>query len=64
MSKPKRIDTIPRGVIPGIAKGEDRQARHAEPAQRAQIDKGISDRAKAADTPVARGVSEKAHNVN
>lgn len=62
--KRERHDSIPRGVIPALAKDEDRRARRLSADALERYDDGISMRASASRTPAARGVDAKQHNVN
>ena len=59
-----RHDSIPKGVMPALAKGEDRRARQLSGKAAEKYDDGISMRATASRTPAARGVDAKQHNVN
>ena len=61
---PRKHDSIPRGVIPALAKDEDRRARRLSGDAAAAYDEGIRMRATASETSAARGVSAKQHNVN
>ena len=60
----KRHDSIPKGVMPALAKDEDRRARGLSGSAAQKYDEGISMRAAASGTPAARGVDAKQHNVN
>ena len=62
--KPERHDSIPKGVIPALAKDEDRRALQLSGSAAEKYDDGISMRATASRTPAAQGVDAKQHNVN